>query len=424
MNIGLYLRQAFTLLFGNGTAQLINLASYVALARLYGPAEIGGFAIFLTVIGLFGPVSNGRFDLIIQSAPNRLLPALVTRARRTKILVSLTLSVLGAAYALYSGSIRVEEGLLIGLGVFLSGSVLSLTARLIREERYKVAARSTVIRSAATGIAQIGLWWLDPSAFSLIVGFCVGFGCQVVILQRALRDVAPATRSTRKRERVVLARYARQISLDIPTALLGAAVLNIINFLVLDLYSREDVGYYSLAYRVAALPLTLISGALAEVFYQKASASYRATGGFWRELQFNLVLTISISVLVVVPLAFLAPPVFAVAFGEQWVRAGNLVICLLPLLAVRLVTDSVQIAPLVIGRAGWRLSTQIALLAVIGLSFLVAKIDQSPIERFLFVTSLLTAIVYGTYVILMSFAVRRKYRGTETAEPAGTGTTS
>ena len=37
MKIGLYLRQSFILLFGNGTAQLVNLASYVALARLYGP---------------------------------------------------------------------------------------------------------------------------------------------------------------------------------------------------------------------------------------------------------------------------------------------------------------------------------------------------------------------------------------------------
>ena len=75
MNIRLYLRQSFMLLFGNGAAQLINLASYVILARLYAPGEFGGFALFMTVVGVFGPIACGRFDLIIQSAPDRQLVA-------------------------------------------------------------------------------------------------------------------------------------------------------------------------------------------------------------------------------------------------------------------------------------------------------------------------------------------------------------
>lgn len=410
MNVRLYLRQAFVLLFGNGTAQLINLASYVVLARLYGPAEIGGFALFLTVVGLFGPIANGRFDLIVQSAPDRQLPALIRRARRTNVLVSTALALASAGIAVTTGKLQIVEALLVGVGVFLSGWVLASNARLIRAERYSTTARSTAVRSAVAAIAQIGLWFVHPGALSLILGFCIGFGAQAIMLGLALR-AHPSRRSTAKHERAVLARYAAQISLDIPTALLTAAVLNIMNFLVLDLYSREEVGYYSLAYRVAVVPLTLISGALAEVFYQKASASYRATGGFWRELRFNLVLTVSISLLIVVPLAFLAPPVFSFAFGHQWERAGYMVIWLLPLLAVRLVTDSVQIAPLVIGRASWRLATQLALVAAIGFSYLRAKLIQPPIEDFLLVTSLLTAAVYASYVILMASTVRRKFRG-------------
>ena len=159
-----------------------------------------------------------------------------------------------------------------------------------------------------------------------------------------------------------------------------------------------------MAYRVAVLPLTLISGALAEVFYQKASAAFWAClkMDFTNQLRFNIVLTVSLSLFIVVPIAFLAPPIFSFAFGPQWERAGYMVIFLLPLLAVRLVTDFVQIAPWVIGRAGWRLLTQIALLAVIGLSYLRAKLLHMPIEAFPFTTSLLTATVYGS----MSFSWR------------------
>ncbi len=84
---------------------------------------------------------------------------------------------------------------------------------------------------------------------------------------------------------------------------------------------------------------------------------------------------------------------------------------------MRLVTDSVQIAPLIIGRAGWRLTTQVALLAVIGLNYARAKVTNLPIEEFLLSTSLLMAAVYATFVILLSATVRRNYRGREAAAP-------
>jgi len=398
------------LLFGNGAAQLISLASYVILARLYTPGEFGGFALFMTVVGVFGPIACGRFDLIIQSAPDRQLPALIARARRANILVSTAIAAASMAFAALSGEISVIEGLLVGTGVFLTGLVLTSTARLIRAEHYSVASTTTVIRSAATAATQIVLAFLNPTALSLIIGFCAGFAVQALFLTRAVEGL-PRPRSTQRRDRFIMARYASQISLDIPTAVLLGTVLNIMNFLVLDLYSRDEVGYYSMAYRVAALPLTLISGALAEVFYQKASASFRATQGFWRELKFNLVLTMSISLFIIVPLGLLAPLIFSIALGPQWERAGYLVICLLPLLAVRLVTDSVQIAPLIIGRAGWRLATQLALLGVIGLSYAAAKVLQLPIEEFLTSTCLLMAAVYISFVILLASTIRRNYRG-------------
>jgi len=410
MNIRLYLRQSFMLLFGNGAAQLINLASYVILARLYSPGEFGGFALFMTVVGVFGPIACGRFDLIIQSAPDRQVPALIARARRANIAVSTFLAAASMAFAVLSGRISVIEGLLVGAGVFLTGWVLTSNARLIRAEHYSVASRTTVIRSAATAATQIVLAFFNPTALSLIIGFCAGFAVQAVVLTRAVQAL-PGPRSTPRRDRLIMARYASQISLDIPTAVLLATVLNIMNFLVLDLYSREEVGYYSMAYRVAALPLTLISGALAEVFYQKASASFRATQGFWRELKFNLLLTLALSLFIIVPVGVLAPAIFSIAFGPQWARAGYLVICLLPLLGVRLVTDSVQIAPLIIGRAGWRLATQLALLGVIGLSYAVAKVFELPIEEFLTSTSLAMAAVYASFVILLASTVRRNYRG-------------
>ena len=117
-------------------------------------------------------------------------------------------------------------------------------------------------------------------------------------------------------------RVRKQLEVSVKTVIfshfsrLGCSGLRSMNVLLLALYSRAEVGFYSLAFRVAVLPLSLISGSLSEVFFQKASASYRKTGGFWNELVFNIVVSAALSVFIFVPLALLARPLFAIAFGS------------------------------------------------------------------------------------------------------------
>jgi O-antigen/teichoic acid export membrane protein len=409
MNVRTYVRQVGVLLFGNVAAQLVNLGSYPVLTRLYLPADFGGFALFLTAVGILGPVACARFDLPIQSSKNWQLAAVFRQALWMNALVSAVATLLAGAYGLFTGKMGLDLAVLVGIGVFLSGYTLAALALLVRLERYRLYSRSLMIRSLATAAGQIGLWLALPGALGLIIGFCLGSAAQATSLWWSLRNVQ-WRRSTSRHRRAIAARYRRQVMTDVPSTLVAGVVLNIMNVLLLALYSRVEVGYYSLAFRVAVLPLSLISGSLSEVFFQKASASYRASGAFWNELRFNVLASAALSLFIFGPLAILARTVFGFAFGRGWLPAADLLILLLPMLVVRFVSLTIQTAPLVVGRANWLLAQNLGLVTAIVAAFLLARDGHWPIDRYVLLTSVSMSAVYLAFILYVSMRVWRSYR--------------
>jgi O-antigen/teichoic acid export membrane protein len=403
-----YFGQVAVLLFGNIAAQLVNLASYPFLTRLYTPAQFGGFAIFLTVVGILGPVACARFDVIVQSSRDWQLSSVVGQALRLNGAVALAATLGAAVYALATGKIGAPLVLAVGIGVALTGYTLTATALLIRREQFVSYSRSMLVRSLATAAGQIGLWFLLPQARGLILGFCLGFAVQAVLLRSAIRGEKPRRRSPLRR-RAIVARYRRQVLTDVPSTLIAATVLNVMSLLLLDLYSHEEVGFYSLAFRVAVLPVSIVTTSLAEVFFQKASAGYRRSGAFWGETRLNILATSVLSLLVFLPMALFARPAFAVAFGPRWLPAADLLILLTPMLAVRFVSLSIQSAPLVVGKAKWVLAQNIGLIAAIAASYAMARAFDLPIAAFVLATSLAMASVYAAFLVLVARAIRRDY---------------
>lgn len=409
MNVRVYLSHVFVLLFGNAAAQLINLASYPILTRLYGPGDFGGLALFLSVVGIVGPIACARFDLIVQSSEDWQLPAVFRQALRFNIWVSAATTVVAVTFALAWPALDLLVALLIGLAVFLTGYTLASLALIVRQEGYQLYARSMVMRSVATALAQIGLWYAFGGAIALIVGFCAGFAVQALVLKLALTGVR-WRRSLTSHKQAVLSRYRPQITTDIPSTLIAGLVLNLMTFLMLELYSREAVGYYSLAFRVAMLPLSLISGSLSEVFFQKASAAFRSTGVFWQQLRFNILSSIALAFLVFVPLALAARRLFAVAFGSEWLPAADMLIVLTPMLVARFVSATVQTAPLVIGRVRLLLFQHLGLLAAILGAYATAKLLDLEVRDYLLLTSVSMAFVYTGYLVSISAIVWVRFR--------------
>jgi O-antigen/teichoic acid export membrane protein len=252
---------------------------------------------------------------------------------------------------------------------------------------------------------QILLFWLWPGAISLMVGFCIGFAAQALLLSSAVRRHRQR-RLGRKRLSAAFKRYRGQAMIDVPSTLLGAIALNVLNFFMLALYSPAEVGYYALAFRVAVLPLVLFSASLSEVFFQKASRSYRETGSFWNEVRFNLIAAGSLSLLMFVPLAFIARPLFQFAFGDEWLLAADILIYLSPMLAIRFVSASLLTAPLVVGKPQWLFAHNVGLVAAMCAGFLLGLVLELPLKPYLLLNSALMSAVYLMFTVQVVRAAR------------------
>jgi O-antigen/teichoic acid export membrane protein len=410
MDTRLYLRQFLILVSGTAAAQLVNLAGYPFLTRLYSPADFGVFALFITFAGVIGTVAAGRFDLIVQSGKNRELVPVYMLSQLINLAVSGTATVLFlVAAALGVGGMGPEHALLLGIAILFTGFCASSSLFLIRHEQYRVSTQSGVMRALMTVLPQILLFYLWPGPTSLILGFCIGFGAQAAMLGWGVSRY-PLPRPTRLKLKAVWARHLGQVAVDVPGTLIGVLALYILNFFLLALFSTAEVGQYSLAFRVAVLPLSLFSASLSEVFFQKATGSFRRTGTFWNEVRFNLVSATALSVAVFVPMVLLARPVFVFMFGAEWRLAAEILIYLSPMLAIRFVSASLQSVPLVIRRPHWLFAHNVGLIAAMSAAFGLAEWLELSLKSYLLINSALMSVVYLSYILWIVTAVRRNYR--------------
>jgi len=88
-------------------------------------------------------------------------------------------------------------------------------------------------------------------------------------------------------------------------------------------FSIPIVGFYSLGLMIVQMPLILISGALSQVFYQKASQNKNTQEGNKVLVEKLLDLLIFYAILPVMIFAITGEELFSVLFGETWREAGR-----------------------------------------------------------------------------------------------------
>jgi lipopolysaccharide exporter len=101
-------------------------------------------------------------------------------------------------------------------------------------------------------------------------------------------------------------------------------------FMLAFFFNPTIVGYYALAIMAVRLPMTMVGTAVAQVFFQQASAEKNQTGGVQsvvREIHTRL---ISVGIFPFVVFFILAEDLFTFVFGAEWLVAGTFARILAP----------------------------------------------------------------------------------------------
>lgn len=406
-----YLGHFIILFTGTAAAQVLNLASYPFLARLYSPADFGVFATFVAASAIPGAVACGRFDLAVPTAPSAGRFAILWLCVLFATLMGALAALGGAIY--WWGVEGVSDPvrpLLLGLCVFFTGFCAAGALFLMRHDWYRVNSASLLARTGAVVALQIGLAFVAPSPLSLIVGFTAGFAVQALIFAWTIwRHIEPGPPRPRQM-RAMFRRYKRQVAVDIPSTFVAAVSYNLLTFMLAAHYGQVAVGLYALGARIAIMPLQLFNDSLGQVFFQKAAAAERERGHFWPEMKFNLTVSGLISLGALFGLWLLAHPFIRLYLGAEWEPAADMLVVLAPMLAARSLAMSIATTVFVMRKAHWLLAHNVANAVAHGIAFAAALILGLGVMSFLVVAAALLTIEYLLFALFLAL---KAYGGTK-----------
>lgn len=317
---------------GTGLAQAIPLAISPILTRLYTPDEFGVFAIYLAITSILAVVVTGRYELAI------ILPKRDSDAIHIVIL-SLILSVLisGVLLAIVIIFNKNIVGILnapelsvwlywIPASTMLTGIYQSLNFWANRQAHYKRLAISRGLQSVGVAVTQLSAGYVGVGTAGLVSGQLAGQAISSVILAQRIymEDRKSLNKIAMKRILYMAKKY-----INFPKFMILGQLANSTSglmplFLLNIFFGTHVVGLYSLAQRVLMAPMSLIAGALGDVYRRESAKEYQENGNCYNLFINTLLKLIFISFFIALPILFFGPYIFSLVFGELWAESGEI----------------------------------------------------------------------------------------------------
>lgn len=316
---------------GTAFAQIITILASPIITRLYGPEAFGFLAIFTSITSIIGVIACMRYEFSIM------LPKADEKAANLLALCLLCVAAVSGLTvpALYFGgdallSLLKTPGLdpyliLVPPFVFINGIFLALNYWNSRTRHFGRLSVARVTSSLAATGTQLGAGFSGyATGGSLIGASLVGVSISTGVLGAQIwrDDHSIFRRSISWRGMSEgLKRYKRFPLIDSSSALLNTVSWQLPAFLLAAFFSPEIVGYYALGFQMLQLPMSLIGGSVAQVFFQRASKA-RSDGTLPLLVENVFHSLVAIGIFPILTVAIVGPELFAVIFGDAWVEAG------------------------------------------------------------------------------------------------------
>ncbi len=322
---------ALTLLSGTTVVLVLAYLAQPVLTRLYSEAEFGLSDYFVSVMVVLISFTSLRYEDALMLPEDE---------KEAAGVVWLALTVLAGFAALFSVLLIWRDDIAVLLGLpaiapwllLVPPTLLAMrTAKvaelwLIRTKRFRHVTAGQVTGTSTMVASRIGagLPPINAGAGGLIGGFFLGHVVSALVLGGSmLRQSARLLFAAFSWSRMAGAarRYRRFPLFSTPSSLLNALIARL-PFLLLPFFFDEAViGLFGRAFNVLAVPLSLIGGAVARVFFVHAAEAHRDE----RLAEVSLTVHKRLVMLGLFPtlaLLLAGPDIFEVIFGAPWREAG------------------------------------------------------------------------------------------------------
>jgi len=325
-----FARGVGTLAGGTALAQILPILAMPVLTRLYSPADFGVLALYLSCAAVLAVLATGRYEMAIPLPADELTAAniavfTVKLSATVSLLVLAVVAAFGQPIASLLGDVSLAPWLyFLPLTVFAGGVISACQFWCNRRSEYARMAANRMQVGLVTALAQIGLGGLGFRG-GQVVGAVIGQAFPAAVIARSIwhKDQHVFSKTNLAAQIQAAKVYFRHPAHIAPSQLIGVAAGIMPVFIMTKAYGVAAAGMLALAWKLAALPTSLVASAIGDVYRQKIAQSYNETGQFKSIFVRTLSLTTAAAIIPFVLMYFLAPPVFVLVFGEAWREAGT-----------------------------------------------------------------------------------------------------
>lgn len=326
------------MLGGNVLAQVIALAAYFILMRIFSPDDYGLYNIFYSYIEVLIILSTLKYELAVVVADDDReandLAGLTLRINTLVSLLLLTIVLVLWLTGMLPGNFA-QLGwmvLLIPPMVFFCGTSRVYGALFNRMHCYRSIAVNETVNAGTGALLKIALGLLGMLQAGMPVGTVAGRAIANITYRLKLRQLGrtPSFHGDRTAAFSVMRKHR-----NFPFFVASKDFINSLSynlpFLWLALYfDRAEVGLFALALTFTFRPANLLNTAIEKVYYARTAEGVRLGEPVGRMISRMLLVVNAIALPVCILAWFVAEPVFSFCFGGRWAGCGIYVRALLP----------------------------------------------------------------------------------------------
>ena len=305
------------------------------LTRLYSPADYGVFNLFSSISNIIAVVACLRYESAIvlpekdEDAAN-VFALCITICLCIAIFMFVIVAFFHKSITVLFNAPKLVFWLwFLPISIIASGLFIAFNYWSTRRKQFKRLAARQVTISTVTTLTQIGAgttgWHLGPGG--LIGGALIGqLAATGRLAWQIFKDEGKQIilAIDKKSMRRMVSRYKKFPLYDSWSALLNTSSNLLPVLLLAYFFNPVIVGLYTLGSRILAVPMGLIGDAVSRVFYPRAVEARRAGDLDYVTLKmFNALL--SLGFVPILLIAVVAPDLFKIVFGAEWVIAGEYV---------------------------------------------------------------------------------------------------
>ena len=333
-----FFRNVFTLISGTTLAQIISLAIYPVLSRMYTPDDFGVFALYMSILSITNITATAKYELaIMMPGKDRDGMNLVGLSGLITVAVSLVLFLLVILLNRQMAGALGNESLafwlyLIPVSTFLNGLYQSLNYWSIRKKRFRNITAVNLSQSLTNSSVKLGAGALVAGPSGLIAGAITGqlTGFLVFFLNFLKKDRKKLEWINKSDMRSLAREYYRFPKYNMLLGISNNFSSSLPVFVLTAWFSTAIAGLYSFGLTMIFRPMNLVTTAFSQVFSQRIISKVNGGQPILDDVRRLFTRMVQFSILPFTLVAVFAPLIFRLVFGPEWETAGRYTRILIP----------------------------------------------------------------------------------------------